>query len=614
MFLFLPIILIILLIQLALKNGVELGGQYTNTILGVTYVFGIAPYLVISLAYGSHFLISRWQRLSEGLLKIIALTPYVVFAILIAPQFMEPHNGSWLLTVIYAITGNLKWLQDFLLDDYFFGSLLSNDFVAGIISILTISQYYLIFGLYLKLYYWFNLKGSRDYRTPILVEFISSNRLFYLGFVLIAFFEVFGSLSSWQNLLVAESFSKTSNEFYHFILVSSEVLVPLIFPFLMLLLFPLILPKMAGWKILPEGPELSLLKKTAKDNKFKYHKIYLANNQGLVTAGVIGIFSRTTNLLFTKDILKLLNEKELEAVMLHEIGHAKYLHIIFYILFLSTLGAFSIIMISLFFVLLPEFEDNSWFFELMVLVLSIRFGWGWLSRQCERQADLNAAEVQGTPEYIVSSFYKISASGHSLDKPSWHHGSLRERINNLTTAFGVEGLALRNAFHRKIKIIKILILSFLILTNGFFFFFNYYKSSNRGLVEINNKLNLATAYLFKKEYPISEKYYFEIITTLHNPELSLDLKKIKNKILLITYYNLSCLYSLSGKLEKAMIALRETLPLFDKEVMSSKSRYEALNVHKLETDPDLAALRTQDSYFKFIEEVKIIEKGFGLQT
>jgi hypothetical protein len=242
-------------------------------------------------------------------------------------------------------------------------------------------------------------------------------------------------------------------------------------------------------------------------------------------------------------------------------------------------------------------------------VLAIRFGWGWLSRQCERQADLNAAEVQGTPEYIVNSFYKISSLGHSLDKPSWHHGSLRERIDNLKNAFLDNGQDIRKAYHRKIKTIKAIILFLFVFLNGYVIYSNYFTTPKKELIDNSRKLNLAEKTYSKKEYSLSEQYYLEVIATLHKLELTPRFKSLKNEQMLHAYYNLSCVYSLSGSLDKAMVSLKATLPFFELEMIKKD-----LNVFKIETDSDLAQLRSREDYQKFIEEVKVIEKGFGLES
>lgn len=608
MFLFLPIILIIFLIQYVEKKSIILDVPYSNTNLGIVIVFGAAPVIISILTYGSHYIIHRSPKLADSLLKPTSLLPYVCFFLLILPQLIPGCHGSWVFSALEGITGNLKGLQEYLQNTILFRSFASGGLIGSIVNIITTIQYFIIFGIYLWAYYWFNRKGSRDYDTPVLVEFIPSNRLITIGFFFIVFYEILEGVTIWQSNLVAINYIQTDNELIRFLLITSETLIPLLLPFLILLIFPLVLPTMVGWKILPAGPELDLLKKTAEENHFKYNKIYLASNPGLVTAGIIGVFSRTTNVLFTRDIFKLLDSKEIEAVMLHEIGHSKYKHIIFYTFFLLILESICLILLT-YYPLPKELELVGYF---GLLVLAVRFGWGWLSRQCERQADLNAAEVQGTPEHIINSFYKISELGQSLDKPSWHHGSLRERIDNLENAFQENGEKIRKAYHQKIKMIKIFILIFFVLVNGGLIYRNYVHKPSNELSEIFYKNKLALNYLLEKDYKTSQKYYLEVITFLQKQEADPKILKIKKEMLLIAYYNISCLYALSGEPEKAIEHLYKMLPLYDKDIMMELGN--ELNVSKVKTDPDLNPLRQREDFLKFIEELKKVEDKFGLKS
>jgi tetratricopeptide (TPR) repeat protein len=51
-------------------------------------------------------------------------------------------------------------------------------------------------------------------------------------------------------------------------------------------------------------------------------------------------------------------------------------------------------------------------------------------RNCERQADLYAFSLIGNSHGLVSSLEKIAVhSGHAHDRPSWHHFSIRQRID-----------------------------------------------------------------------------------------------------------------------------------------------------------------------------------------
>jgi len=67
-----------------------------------------------------------------------------------------------------------------------------------------------------------------------------------------------------------------------------------------------------------------------------------------------------------------------------------------------------------------------------ILLVYFRFVFGYFMRNCERQADLYALQLVGNSRGLVSSLEKIAVhSGHSHDRPSWHHFSIRQRIDFL---------------------------------------------------------------------------------------------------------------------------------------------------------------------------------------
>lgn len=611
MFLFLPILSVIILIQVAVKSNEQISVSESNQTLAFCIVFGLAPLLIAIVTYGSHYLNRIKPRYTDKTLLFSAAIPYLVFFYLIFNLFHGSKNEKWLLVVFNSSTNSFEWLRQYLIQNYLgqpetiqtLGAI-----IASFINILCVLQYYIVFGLYLFVYYFFNQKGSRDYNTPQVVAFIGANRLVLLGFWLVIFYELLGGAISWQNDYFALKKIEENGDSFVLFYCIVEGFIPLIVPFIMLLIFPLILPLAAGWKKLENSEYIALLAKTAKANNFKYNKIYLANNPGLITAGIIGVFSRTTNLFFTRDILSLLNEKEIEAVMLHEIGHSKYKHIIFYLLFIMMIQTF-----LMFLMFIPGVEIFGDVAIVLALLILIRFAWGWLSRQFERQADLNAAEVQGTPEHIVNSFYKIAGRGHALDKPSWHHGSLRERINNLMEAFQINGAAIRAAYHRRIKTIKTVILILFLIVNGVWIYINYVNIPRSELEIISVKSDLALTSLINRNYSLSEKYYFDANSILENKKSPPDENKKRKRQLVVNYYNLSCCYALWGKRKEALAFLNKTLPLYDFELMMPQN-ISSLNVLKVQTDPDLNSIRNLPEYSLFIEELKKIEKSLSIQS
>ncbi len=183
----------------------------------------------------------------------------------------------------------------------------------------------------------------------------------------------------------------------------------------------------------------------------------------LLTAGIMGIVPRYRYILVTDGLMELLSVEELKAVMAHEMGHARYKHLLFYVLFF--LG-FMVISFGLFDVLyyhlasLPVFmkglEQGSpgsvrLFYlslsipVLLAMVVYFRYVMGFFMRNFERQADLYAAQVMGRPDPVIRSLERIALAGGKIrDLPSWHHFSIGERVACLERAASEPGVVRRH--------------------------------------------------------------------------------------------------------------------------------------------------------------------------
>jgi tetratricopeptide (TPR) repeat protein len=131
-------------------------------------------------------------------------------------------------------------------------------------------------------------------------------------------------------------------------------------------------------------------------------------------------------------------------------GHAKYRHLLWYVLFFFgfvgiSFGLFDIFQYalltqpSLLGLLESAQSEASTVFSLMLsvpilltMVIYFRYVMGFFMRHFERQADLYSAVVMGSPMQTISSLEKIAArSGKIRDLPSWHHFSIKERVEYL---------------------------------------------------------------------------------------------------------------------------------------------------------------------------------------
>ncbi|MFZ7112868.1 MAG: M48 family metalloprotease [Desulfatiglandales bacterium] len=170
----------------------------------------------------------------------------------------------------------------------------------------------------------------------------------------------------------------------------------------------------------------------------------------MLTAGIMGIIPRYRYILITDSLMKALDTEELKAVTAHEMGHAHYRHMLFY-------GFFFLAYMVLFFWLVQKYvyllDSRPYFVEgfvrhdstaltLYYLTLSVpimfsmllyfRYVMGFFMRHFERQADLYSALVMGSPIQTIRSLEKIALlSGRIRELPSWHHFSIRQRVECL---------------------------------------------------------------------------------------------------------------------------------------------------------------------------------------
>jgi len=168
----------------------------------------------------------------------------------------------------------------------------------------------------------------------------------------------------------------------------------------------------------------------------------------MMTAGIMGIIPKYRYVLVTDSLMDVLSTLELKSVMAHEAGHAKYNHQLLYALFflgyfVLAIGFFD----PSFYLRIMEYfinkisgnnvSGNIYFISISIpmlfsLIIYFRFIMGFFMRHFERQADTFSALLIGDPSPIVSSLEKIAMlSGKIRDVPSWHHFSIKQRVDFL---------------------------------------------------------------------------------------------------------------------------------------------------------------------------------------
>lgn len=215
----------------------------------------------------------------------------------------------------------------------------------------------------------------------------------------------------------------------------SEFLIAL--PLLFLLVawtFPYLLARAWGCKRLPEGEIIESVRRQEAKAGVKFSRVYMWEPGGgnMQNAAAVGIFRPFRYLFLTPALVRNMHGPELEAVILHELGHVRKKHLLFY-LFTSMAGVNSAVLIG---VLAPLTGATERFIVTAVLVLTyFRLVFGWLSRNMERQADLFSLEKTGAASGLVNALEKLAISaGHIRRAASWHHMGIAERVGFLRRA------------------------------------------------------------------------------------------------------------------------------------------------------------------------------------
>ncbi|MBA4393467.1 MAG: hypothetical protein C0407_07925 [Desulfobacca sp.] len=213
--------------------------------------------------------------------------------------------------------------------------------------------------------------------------------------------------------------------------------------------FPFLIKTWWQCQPIPEGDKRHILSTFCQEMGAPFQEIFLwpAFGGKMLTAGVMGLVKRFRYLLITPALLELLDPEELIGVVAHEIGHIRKKHLLFYVFFFAgyvLLTVFFSQWISIQIFRYPAFLEflYSWktvsedFFSILLilpmglgLILYFRFLFGFFMRNFERQADLFALEVLGSPGPLIRSLEKIGlSSGQSRDLPNWHHFSIAQRV------------------------------------------------------------------------------------------------------------------------------------------------------------------------------------------
>ncbi len=231
--------------------------------------------------------------------------------------------------------------------------------------------------------------------------------------------------------------------------VSTTIISTLLFVGFMLGMMAIVPPLVVrAWKCrpIPPGSTRDALEEICQRAGFRYRAILSWTIlKHAATAAILGLFPRYRYVMFTDLMLVKLSPKALQAVLAHEIGHSRHYHLLLYpfILFGGLVSAGLVNSWAT-----PELDH--WLVENQmptllplatllpygaILALYFRFIFGYFSRLFERQADLSVISLGVHPSEMVEALHTVAVLGGNIhDQPSWHHFSIRQRIETLEQA------------------------------------------------------------------------------------------------------------------------------------------------------------------------------------
>lgn len=171
---------------------------------------------------------------------------------------------------------------------------------------------------------------------------------------------------------------------------TSEAIISVSASAIVFVLAPSILRRVLNTIPLPDSPLRRRLVSMARRSGMKYREILLwQTNNNVCNAAVMGLFAPVRYVLLTDALLETMTDEQIEAVFAHEMGHVVHRHMVWYVIFfilcMCGLGCLEKS-------LALNFRYGQELFAL-IGVGGLFWAFGFVSRQCERQADVYAARL-----------------------------------------------------------------------------------------------------------------------------------------------------------------------------------------------------------------------------
>ncbi len=327
-----------------------------------------------------------------------------------------------------------------------------------------------------------------------------------------------------------------------------EILYVLAFMVAVACFGPFLIQKIWGCKSLEPGFIRARIEALCRRANLSYADILKWELFGgsMITAGVMGLWGKFRYILVTPAMVGRLEPDEIDAVIVHEIGHIQQRHIHFYLLFFagyiacvySLFDPMVIIYYSEpvigFISFLGLSHDTGItvmlsFVLILIFLIYFRYIFGFFMRNFERQADIHVYRYLPDASALVRTFYRIAgANRQSWDKPNWHHYSIKERVDFLNLC--ELNPAHIQKHHKKVKMMMQLyvIIIMLICIAGYYFNFGQGKEKiNQFLAEKILSEQLENTPYNKEILLLAADYYyntgnFDKAVSYYNIILNLD--------------------------------------------------------------------------------------------
>lgn len=227
---------------------------------------------------------------------------------------------------------------------------------------------------------------------------------------------------------------------------------------ILLAAFPLLLRFVWQTKPLSAGPLRDRLEASARRAGIGLRDILVWETNSLaVNAAVAGFFPRLRYVFLTDGLLEMLDDKEIEAVLGHELGHIHHRHLFMRIIaMLAPLGLWLLLCQAF-----PQWVDGalarielwvsqSFWASQSAIILGLAAVaivgvhavviFGIFSRMLEKQADLYGCRTlvdefgQESVDIYMQALEKLGAASGNRYRWSWQHGSIAGRVEFLSRA------------------------------------------------------------------------------------------------------------------------------------------------------------------------------------